>query len=31
MMNFRINSMGIENIAVKSQSEELRDKLILEL
>ena len=31
MMNFRINNMGIENIAVNPQFEELRDKLIYEI
>jgi len=31
MMNFRINHMGIENIAVNPQFEELRDKLICEI
>jgi len=31
MMNFRINNMGIENIAVNPQFEELRDKLICEI
>ncbi len=31
MMNFRINNMGIENIAVNAQFEELRDKLICEI
>ncbi|GAG73431.1 unnamed protein product, partial [marine sediment metagenome] len=31
MMNFRINHMGIENIAVNAQFEELRDKLICEI
>ncbi len=30
-MNFRINNMGIENIAVNAQFEELRDKLICEI
>ena len=30
-MNFRINNMGIENIAVNEQFEELRDKLIYEI
>ncbi|MBA7503250.1 hypothetical protein ES706_01858 [subsurface metagenome] len=31
MMNFRINNMGIENIAVNAQFEELREKLICEI
>ncbi len=31
MMNFRINNMEIENIAVNAQFEELRDKLIYEI
>ena len=31
MMNFRINNMGIENIAFNKQFEELRDKLICEI
>ncbi len=31
MMNFRINNMGIENIAFNKHSEELRDKLICEI
>ena len=30
-MNFRINHMGIENIAINAQFEELRDKLICEI
>ncbi len=31
MMIFRINNMGIENIAVNPQLEEFRDKLICEI
>jgi len=31
MMNFRINHMGTENIAVNAQFDELRDKLICEI
>ncbi len=31
MMNFRINNMGIDNIAFNAQFEELRDKLICEI
>ncbi len=31
MMNFRINNMRIENIAVNPQFEELREKLICEI
>ena len=30
-MNFGINNMGIENFAVNTQFEELRDKLICEI
>ena len=30
-MNFRINHMGIENIAVNAHFEELREKLICEI
>jgi len=30
-MNFRINNMGIENIAVNKQFEELREELIYEI
>ena len=30
-MNIRINSMGIEDIAVKAQFEKLREKLICEI
>jgi len=31
MMNFRINNMGINNIAVNGQLEELREKLVCEI
>jgi len=31
MMNYRINNMGIENIAPNPQLEDLRDKLIYEI